>query len=631
MKELMKVFYERSKIFLFAFIATALGVITFQTEKVMASENESGYKQPVFEKVDNLKDYLQQEENNDGYRNFETQYYADPYWSRYGARTHYNKLNSAEKRLYDGLYGKCEEVLNSTKNCDITGNSYTVGLVTYDGTSISENRAKDIAVIFTIDNPQFFFLNNVFTYGNYNGNTKVITPNVYSDFANGQNRNNAKQAFKAQLDNWYSIANSYPTKLQKLRKLEVLIDESVTYVNTQKDQSAYSAVVEKRSVCSGYSKAYEMLSNAMGIEAACLTSETHQWVTINLREVWYDVDVTWEDDDVNDGVSNSIKYFLRPPFGDREHIVQSLWNGLEPRRTAPTPLWMRIFNSMFYYNRYSDVASVIGNNEAKLFDHFMQFGMNEQRIGESSFNCKIYMQNYPDLRNAFGNNYPLYYEHFLFYGVMEGRNAISLLPRNKITSYGGTNYSAVYDPDYYANNNPDLKKAFGNNDELLIKHFVEFGMREGRYSKQSFNVYSYKNEYPDLRRAFGSNLEKYYRHYIENGERENRHTSGMENKIVGAMTVLDGRNYAVLYDANEYVNKYGDLKKAFGYDEEALLRHFVDYGMKEGRQAKTSFNLEIYKSNYADLRKAFGNNNKEYYIHYINYGVNEKRNAQSKI
>ena len=93
----------------------------------------------------------------------------------------------------------------------------------------------------------------------------------------------------------------------------------------------------------------------------------------------------------------------------------------------------------------------------------------------------------------------------------------------------------------------------------------------------------------------------------------------------------DGRDYSAVYDVNEYVNKYTDLKKAFGYDDEALLRHFVNFGMNEGRQAKSTFNVEIYKDNYADLRKAFRNNNKEYYLHYMNFGIREGRSARRKI
>ena len=68
-----------------------------------------------------------------------------------------------------------------------------------------------------------------------------------------------------------------------------------------------------------------------------------------------------------------------------------------------------------------------------------------------------------------------------------------------------------------------------------------------------------------------------------------------------------------------------DVKKAFGNDDVAVLQHFVNYGMKEGRCAKEAFAVQPYRSRYADLQAAYGDNLPAYYMHYINYGVREGR------
>lgn len=95
--------------------------------------------------------------------------------------------------------------------------------------------------------------------------------------------------------------------------------------------------------------------------------------------------------------------------------------------------------------------------------------------------------------------------------------------------------------------------------------------------------------------------------------------------------IYNGVDYAAVFNAEFYLNYYADLKAAFGKDQKAALRHFVECGMKEGRQASAEFNLEIYKANYADLRKAFGSNKVQYYQHYITYGKSEGRNAKKLI
>ncbi|MGO5230903.1 hypothetical protein ACTQ1U_07610 [Thermoguttaceae bacterium LCP21S3_D4] len=65
-----------------------------------------------------------------------------------------------------------------------------------------------------------------------------------------------------------------------------------------------------------------------------------------------------------------------------------------------------------------------------------------------------------------------------------------------------------------------------------------------------------------------------------------------------------------------------------GEDDVALLAHFVNYGMAEGRKASEEFNVNVYKKNYSDLRSAFGNDLKSYYIHYITSGKAEGRVAK---
>lgn len=42
--------------------------------------------------------------------------------------------------------------------------------------------------------------------------------------------------------------------------------------------------------------------------------------------------------------------------------------------------------------------------------------------------------------------------------------------------------------------------------------------------------------------------------------------------------------YSAVFDAAYYADRYPDLKTAFGNDDSALLQHFIQYGMAEGRQ-----------------------------------------------
>ena len=89
-------------------------------------------------------------------------------------------------------------------------------------------------------------------------------------------------------------------------------------------------------------------------------------------------------------------------------------------------------------------------------------------------------------------------------------------------TYGGLDYSLVFNPTFYANKHPDLKKEYELNSVKLFNHFINFGMKEGRQAIATFNVLAYKNNYSDLRKAFGNNLPTYYNHYITHGKSEGR-------------------------------------------------------------------------------------------------------------
>ena len=95
--------------------------------------------------------------------------------------------------------------------------------------------------------------------------------------------------------------------------------------------------------------------------------------------------------------------------------------------------------------------------------------------------------------------------------------------KNKYMS-NGIDYSLVFDPSYYAKIHADVKKACGTNETSLFAHFINYGMKEGRMAKSTFNVHAYRAKYADLRKAFGSDLRKYYKHYVTYGYKENRET-----------------------------------------------------------------------------------------------------------
>lgn len=191
----------------------------------------------------------------------------------------------------------------------------------------------------------------------------------------------------------------------------------------------------------------------------------------------------------------------------------------------------------------------------------------------------------------------------------------------------GYDYTKVYNYDYYINKYKDIKNAFGTDKVATFHHFLTHGMKEARQGNEAFIVGVYKDNYGDLQKAFGNDLPKYYQHYIKYGIKENR----IATYHIVPVTKYEGKDYAPVYDGKYYVDRYSDLKKAFGNNYDKLIQHFITYGMKEKRQASPNFIVDIYKNNYQDLQIAFGNDYPAYYIHYIDHGMKEGRVADHAI
>ena len=225
-----------------------------------------------------------------------------------------------------------------------------------------------------------------------------------------------------------------------------------------------------------------------------------------------------------------------------------------------------VYDPSFYLSNNEDIrnafskrspAGVVMIDDAAVLRHFVSCGMAEGRRGSESFDVLSYYNIYPDLRRAFGANLTALYGHYLSSGRAEGRIATGCASlAGAVASQGGTDYSPVYDFDFYTSNNGDVLSAFTTvkgglrfvDDAAVLRHFVSCGTAEGRRGSDSFDVYGYRNRYADLRKAFGQNLKSYYIHYLNCGIKEGRNgasATGYEGFIMSSAysTYLDAADH----------------------------------------------------------------------------------------
>lgn len=259
--------------------------------------------------------------------------------------------------------------------------------------------------------------------------------------------------------------------------------------------------------------------------------------------------------------------------GINGNVDANFWY-VDLRRTYNGIDYSSVFDAEYYLNRYPDIKVAFGIDYRRAFEHFINNGIAEGRQGCADFDVFSYRAKSEDLRRVYGNNLMSYYRHFVTQGKIEGRDGSPggyytvnfydgsmLIDTQQIQFghsgtdhwvirdgvsfsewsepydivwknidvcakynyiYNGIDYKDVFDAKYYLSENPDLKAAFGDNEYMALKHFVNNGMNEGRKAARYFNVEQYKNRYADLRNAYGDNMQRYYYHFIGRGKIEGR-------------------------------------------------------------------------------------------------------------
>lgn len=298
-----------------------------------------------------------------------------------------------------------------------------------------------------------------------------------------------------------------------------------------------------------------------------------------------------------------------------------------------------IFDASYYSAEYEDLRNAYGNDEMKLYTHFMEYGIYEGRRASASFDLKYYLNNNSDLKEAFGNNYKAAYDHFYnngckeerkssseydgyfykyFYAEHQNMSSVELLnyyettgrKQGDIAIFNSEWKKLLFDYKVYSSCNYDDVADLSENEEKLERHWLKNGIKEGRIASLIYDPKAYLKLNADVKDAFGEDYTKALNHFIQHGIYEYRRTS-------------------LVFDVITYKENYEDLRNVYGEHCYGYYMHFCDYGMKEGRNPSKVFEPKIYLSENTDLSKAFENDYSMAYLHYLNFGINEWRKTSS--
>ena len=149
------------------------------------------------------------------------------------------------------------------------------------------------------DHPELFWLETGYS-SKYTGNGQCVEINLKYN-RTVDDLDNAKTQFTAAAQNILSGAGALNSDYEKEKYVHDALAAAVTYdLTAEMNQSAYSALVNGRSVCAGYARAYQYLLQQLGIPCYYCTGYSggnHAWSIVKLDDGYYNVDVTWDDAD----------------------------------------------------------------------------------------------------------------------------------------------------------------------------------------------------------------------------------------------------------------------------------------------------------------------------------------------
>lgn len=196
---------------------------------------------------------------------------------------YYTQLNEVQQSLYQEIYtgaANLEEYIIPSESINTT----------------------DVETTFMsvyCDHPELFWLDSKYSYRSLSDSETVVSITL-SYYYTADAIEEEKEKFDSEVNSILEEAKQYTSNYDREKKVHDLMIERTEY-NSQADmnQSAYSAIVNRSTVCAGYARSFQYLMQQLDIPCYYVigTSEgqDHAWNIVLIDGVFYNVDLTWDD------------------------------------------------------------------------------------------------------------------------------------------------------------------------------------------------------------------------------------------------------------------------------------------------------------------------------------------------
>ena len=194
--------------------------------------------------------------------------------------------------------------------------------------NISAGGIKNVFAAVYNDHPELFWMDTAYAC-KFKRDGECVEIDLQFNSTAG-NLSKSKSTFEAKVKEITDGAQALESNYEKEKYVHDSLVANVDYAaSAPMNQSAYSALVNGKTVCAGYARAFQYILQQLGIPCYYCTGyagESHAWNIVALDYGYYNVDVTWDDSG-----SGSYEYFNKSD-GDyaTNHLRQDLSVNLPP-------------------------------------------------------------------------------------------------------------------------------------------------------------------------------------------------------------------------------------------------------------------------------------------------------------
>lgn len=276
--------------------------------------------------------------------------------------TNYSYDNLSSDKLRE-LYNKIDEY------AEIASDGYCI-----INAPLNEMQLTEAVEAYKDDHPEVFWLKSHFEYiDNEDSTSLILSYSVQPDSSDPERLKKAKEKFNITVDKIIDGAPKNATDYELELYVNNYLVENCVYdkeaAETEgiagHENDAYGALVNKKAVCEGYSRAFQLLCNRLGIDCISVSGtadgEPHAWNNVKLDGEWYEVDVTWNDTD-GDTEFPIYDYFNLPSDKFSEsHSTSPLYSEITLSEYENTDYYFNVFAPVctgikYYYYSYSCVT-----------------------------------------------------------------------------------------------------------------------------------------------------------------------------------------------------------------------------------------------------------------------------------